>query len=258
VAQIAPDSFLGVAFKNLERRGGDPSDDLTASSSLTDEDESDEGQSETSLDSSGPASHQQCQCCSRSKSKAKKGKSTLKPIPPKTYDGSADARAYHWFIRESDSYLHDGQVQGTRHKVFTLSHFFEGKVYDFYTQKVSINEREWPLPCFFQELFDYCFRIDYRMQTRKRLARCSQGERTITKYSHELQELFNMIGTVSEWDQVLRFWNSIKPKIQSGLWRAQLNPEISNWDEVLAQAEIKEISKNVAHWHESRAGAVNV
>jgi hypothetical protein len=43
VAQIAPDSFLGVALKNLERRGGDPSDDPTSSSFLTDEDEADEG-----------------------------------------------------------------------------------------------------------------------------------------------------------------------------------------------------------------------
>jgi hypothetical protein len=98
VAQITLDSFLGVALENLKRRGGDPSDDPTASSSSTDEDESDEGRSETSLDSSGPASHRQCRRCSRSKSKAKKGKSALKLIPPKTYDGSADARAYHQFI----------------------------------------------------------------------------------------------------------------------------------------------------------------
>ena len=56
-----------------------------------------------------------------------------------------------------------------------------------------------------------------------------------------------MIGTVSERDQVLQFWNGVKLDIQSGLWRAHLNPEIFNWDEVLAQAEIIEISKNVAH-----------
>jgi hypothetical protein len=107
-------------------------------------------------------------------------------------------------------------------------------------------------------LFDYCFPIDYGMQTRKSLARCSQGERTITEYSHELQELFNTIGTVLERDQVLRFWNGVKPKIQSGLWRAQLNSEISNWNKVLAQAEIIEISENIAHRHENRAGASNV
>ena len=131
--------------------------------------------------------------------------------------------------------------------MFTLSRFPEGKSYNFYTQKVAINEREWLLPCFFKELLNYWFPIDYRMQTRKRLAHCSQGERTITEYSHKLQELFNMIGTISEQDQVLRFWNGVKPEIQSGLWRVQLNPEISNWDKVLAQAEIIEISENIAH-----------
>jgi hypothetical protein len=84
-------------------------------------------------------------------------------------------------------------------------------------------------------------------QMRKKLARCFQGERTVTEYSHELQELFIMIGTVSERDQVLRFWNGVKPEVQAGLWRAQLNSEISSWGEVLAQAEIIEISENVAH-----------
>jgi hypothetical protein len=85
------------------------------------------------------------------------------------------------------------------------------------------------------------------MQMRKKLARCSQGDQTITEYSHELQELFIMIGTVSGQDQVLRFWNGVKPEIQAGLWRAQLNPEILNWDNVLAQAEIIEISENITH-----------
>jgi hypothetical protein len=78
------------------------------------------------------------------------------------------------------------KVRGTWRRVLTLSHFLEGKAYDFCMQKVAINEREWPLPRFFKELFNYCFPIDYQMQTRRKLARCLQGERTITEYSHEL------------------------------------------------------------------------
>ena len=46
----------------------------------------------------------------------------------------------------------------------------------------------------------------------------------------------------------------MKLDIQSGLWRAHLNLEISNWDEVLAQAKIIEISENVAHRHENQSG----
>jgi hypothetical protein len=46
----------------------------------------------------------------------------------------------------------------------------------------------------------------------------------------------------------------VKPEIQSGLWRMQLNPEISSWDEVLSQAEIIEISENMAYQQEHRTG----
>jgi hypothetical protein len=77
------------------------------------------------------------------------------------------------------------------------------------------------------------------------------------EYTHELQELFNMIGTVPEQDKVLRLWNGVKPEIQGSLWRAQLNPEISSWEEVLAQAEIIEISENVAHKRDRDPKRVN-
>jgi hypothetical protein len=96
--------------------------------------------------------------------------------------------------------------------------------------------------------------IHYRMQARKRLARCFQKKKTVTEYAHELQELFNMIGMISERDRVLKLWSGVKPDIQSALWRSQLNPEVSNWDEVLAQAEIIEISENVARRREGQAG----
>ena len=211
VAQIAPDSFLGVALRNLEQQG-DPSDDPASSSSSSSERDLDESPSETSSYSSRLMRPQHRCGQHQSRSKARKGRSDLKLVPPKIYDGSANAWAYHWFMRES--YLQDGRVWGTWWKVFT---------------------------------------IDFRMQTRKRLACCSQGECIITEYSHELQELFNMIGTVSEQDQVLWFWNGVKLEIQSKLWRAHLNPKISSWDEVLAQDKIIEISENVAHRHENRS-----
>ena len=93
----------------------------------------------------------------RSKTRSVREETTLKPIPPRIYDGSADTRAYHHFIHKSEAYLQDGRVRGTRRRVFNLSHFLEGKLYDFYMQKVASNGQDWPLPCFFKELFDYCF-----------------------------------------------------------------------------------------------------
>lgn len=81
---------------------------------------------------------------------------------------------------------------------------------------------------------------------RRNLARCHQNERSVTEYMHELYELFNMIGDVPEHDWVLKFWNGAWPLIQKGLWRDNLNPETLSWDRVVAQAEIIEISENVA------------
>ena len=130
--------------------------------------------------------------------------------------------------------------------MFLLSYYLTGKAYDFYTQKVAITEEYWTLPQFYQELFDYCFPVDYRMQLRKTLARCHQNDRTVAEYTHELQELFNMIGNVSPPDQVLKFWNGARPAIQKELWKHGLNPELSSWRKVVTQAEIIEISENVA------------
>jgi hypothetical protein len=84
-------------------------------------------------------------------------------------------RAYHRFVRESDAYLRDGKVKGRR-KVFLLSYYLAGKAYDFYTQKVAIDEERWTVPQFYKELFNYCFPVDYRMQLRRTLARCHQNE----------------------------------------------------------------------------------
>jgi hypothetical protein len=71
-------------------------------------------------------------------------------------------------------------------------------------------------------------------------------KKIVTEYTHKLLELFNMIEDISERDKVLKFWNGVQPVIQKGLWRDNLNPEISSWDQVVAQAEIIEISENVA------------
>ena len=64
-----------------------------------------------------------------------------------------------------------------------------------------------------------------------------------------------MIGDVPEQDKVLKFWNGARLVIQKGLWRDNLNPEISSWDQVVAQAEIIEISENVAERRDRRMPA---
>lgn len=134
-------------------------------------------------------------------SSQKKSKSLIKPIAPKEYDGQADARSYYRFVKESGAYLRDGWVKKGR-QVFLLSYYLTGKAYDFYTQNVALNDDKWTLKQFYEGLFDHCFPINYQMQLRRKLAKCHLNDKTVTEYIHELLELFNMIGDVSEQDRV--------------------------------------------------------
>ena len=265
VTQIAKNSYLGAALRSVGRKktgqgiGGSPPSSDPGSS----EDETSTSSEEYSSDPGTNSSDQESISSyerlrrrrdhrhGRNKRYKKKSASRhqsrliIKPIAPKEYDGQADARAYHRFVKESNAYLRDGKVRSER-KIFLLSYYLTGKAYDFYTQKVSINEEQWTLRQFYDELFNYCFPVDYRMQLRRTLARMHQNEKTVAEYTHELYELFNMIGDVPERDRVLKFWNGSRPIIQKGLWRDNLNPETSSWDRVVAQAEIIEISEGVA------------
>ena len=271
-AQIAPKSYLGAALKGVGRSrktnhwtessadSGDESPSSPSSSSTSD----DETTSNSSDDESEESDHSRRKGKRRrdnrhGRNKRRKRRSSsasrtnIKPIPPKEYDGAADVRSYHRFVRESDAYLRDGKVR-SRRKVSLLSHYLTGKAYDFYMQKVAIDEERWTEFQFYEELFNYCFPVDYRMQLRKTLARCHQNDKSVAEYTHELQDLFNMIGNVPKQDQVLKFWNSSRPSIQKELWRNRLNPELSSWTKVVAQAEIIEIAENVAERRDRKSG----
>ena len=267
VAQIATDSYLGTALQRVKKSSkysgskgdNDPltsEDDSSGGSSPSDGGDGSDG---SSSGSSYSGHHRKRRDNRHGRNRRRRSRSLsssrrrtlIKPIAPKEYNGQADPRAYHRFVRESEAYLRDGRVRGRR-QVFLLSYYLSGRAYDFYTQKVSSNEEEWTLHQFYSELFNFCFPIDYRMQLRKNLARCHQNDKSVAEYTHELHELFNMIGDVPERDRVLKFWNGTRSSIQKGLWRDNLNPETSSWDRVVAQAEIIEISENVAERRDRR------
>ncbi|KAF8809163.1 hypothetical protein BYT27DRAFT_7066484, partial [Phlegmacium glaucopus] len=57
----------------------------------------------------------------------RKEDTSIKPIPPKEYDGVANPCAYHRFVMEGEAYLQDGNVS-TEHQIRILVHFLDGKV----------------------------------------------------------------------------------------------------------------------------------
>jgi len=262
-AQIAPKSFLGVTLKKLSgkkshRHNPDSPSDSSSSESSTDSSSTESESSESESGSNERSRKNKRKRRSkkhrrRRRSSSRKSRGALKVFKPKHYNGDADARAYHRFVKESMAYVEDNRIKAKR-RAFALSYFLDGKAYDFYIQKVSRNEEDWTLNEFYTELFNFCFPLNYRMQMRKKLDRAYQNEKSVSEYAHELEELFNMIGSIDEREQVVKFWKGCKPIIQKALWRDGLNPDVSSWDEVTCKAEIIEISENITESRDKKGG----
>ena len=246
--QIVPNSSLGIALGNVAKLVGDPGDP-DEPSSPSDYDSYSEHSSSTRSHSSARSrrrhSHKR-----RSKKKTRrssgKSRSSIKPIPPKDYDGSPNARAYHRFVMEGEAYLRDGKVRPDR-QIRILAHYLDGRAYDFFMQKVAIEDpSNWNLHKFFIELFNFCFPIDYRQQMRLKLEKHTQKpDQTVSEYVYELQELFSMVGAMPQEMKVLKLWYSLRARTQRAMWRDGLHPDSSTWDEVVAKAEMVEIADKV-------------
>ena len=150
VAQIATDSYLGTALRNVGHTrhhpssgGGDSPSPSEPTSDEEDETSSEEGNSSGTRLSSNPRRHwhnrNRWNWKWRRSSSSTTSRVLIKPIAPKDYDGQADACSYYRFVRESEAYLWDGKVKGRR-QIFLLSYYLTGKAYDFYTQKIASNE----------------------------------------------------------------------------------------------------------------------
>ena len=249
-AQIAPMSSLGVALTGIASRSkiqsrrikkvrGDPSS--PSSSDDSDESESTSGSNQPRRRGRKLKKYQR-----KLARKASFDENTIKPIPPKEYDGSADPSAYHRFVMEGEAYLRDGNVSSER-QFRLLAHFLKGKSYDFYMQKVAPDDPEnWDLHKFFTEMFNYCFPIDYRQQMRFKMEEMTQSpNQSVSEYVHDLQEIFSMVGALTAESKVIKLWYSLRASIQRTMWKDGLHPDTSTWDEIVAKAEVIEIAGKV-------------
>ena len=210
MSQIAPESYLGQAMNRIEENEQVPSSPSDSSSSLSEISSSD--------GKAGESQRSQRRMRSQSKAQSRKSKKTLlKPLAPLEYDGAADARSYHRFVTEGTDYVVSGRVH-QRRRVFMLSYYLKSKAYNFYTQKVAMNVYDWDLKQFFEELFNYCFPINYRIKQCERLRKCYQNSKTVSEFIYELEEIINMIGLIDEREKVIRLWDGLRPVIKKGLW----------------------------------------
>jgi hypothetical protein len=261
-SQVAEDSYIGKALRPASRmRGGAPSTsaddpDSSSSGSSSDSSESSVTSSDASSSSSSPSSSSSSSPESSSSSSSastfsdsthrqrrrRRAGEKLKPVPPEKYSGAADTRLFYRFVQEATDYVEAGNVSRQR-QVFVISRFLTGKAWDYYTQSVSLDPFGWRLRDFFIELFNFCFPRDFRSEQREKLARCFQNERTVKEYVHNLIELYNMIGEETDRNKVVKLWRGFRKEIKAGLFRADLHPEVSSWDQVVDKAETIEVAE---------------
>ncbi|KAJ7067755.1 hypothetical protein B0H15DRAFT_958148 [Mycena belliarum] len=243
-SRIAAGSFLDKAIRGAARLTNyppppEPSD--SSSSSGSDEPSSPNADSLTDAGRRSSTSTRQRHLSSRGP-RAKR--MLLKPIPPSKYTGDPDANAFHRFVREGSAYVKMGRVPA-RDQVFYLSYFLENKARDFYNQVVVRDEDSYGLERFFVELFEFCFPVDFRSKQRKRLSRCTQGRTPVTAHVAEFSQIYNTIGLDEGQEKVVKLWNSLRTDIRQEMYRKDLDPEISTWDEVVRAAEHAEIVRNL-------------
>nr|GAT58301.1 gag protein [Mycena chlorophos] len=185
--------------------------------------------------------------------RSKEQKMRIKPKEPNSYDGSPNATAFHRLVRESAAYVDLGSIPAQK-QVFYISYFLKGPAADFYNQVVVPKEKEYTLVRFFEELFEFCFPIDYRTKQRKLLDRCYQGSRTVAAHVAHFSEIYNTIGIVDSQEKVVKLWNSLDEEIQQEMHREKLDPESSSWDEIVKAAMDAEIVVNLGHLKRQRHG----
>jgi hypothetical protein len=220
-----------AAHLGMGNGGDDGDDDSSDSSSDSSSDTTDSADSELSDLDVAYGNRR-----NKKRKKRTKRKIMVRPKEPTEYSGEVDFRKFNRFLKEGRMYLKDARFPKKEY-IMRIAPFLKGKALNFYTQKGEMYESQWDLKMFFNQLFDYCFPPNYRMNLRDRLENTVQsGDHSVTQYAHNIQELFNMLGNVASEDQVIKLWKGLRPEIQEGLWRDKLNPDHSTWDEVLEQA----------------------
>ncbi|KAJ7206189.1 hypothetical protein B0H12DRAFT_1243344 [Mycena haematopus] len=255
-SRIAAGSFLDKATCGAGRSShnppsSEPSDSPSGSSS---DDESSSRNTNGSGDIRRHTSTSLPQTHLSSQSRNKK-RMLLKPIPPTKYSGEPDANAFHRFVREGSAYVKMGRVR-SRDQVFYLSYYLEGKVRDLYNQIVVRDEDSYRLEKFYLELFEFCFPVDFRSKQRKRLACCIQNKKTVAALVAEFSQIYNTIGLAEGQEKVVKLWNSLCADIRQEMYRKDLDPEISTWDEVVRAAERGEIVRNLDSGSDSSESSV--
>ncbi|KAG1840510.1 hypothetical protein F4604DRAFT_1690746 [Suillus subluteus] len=120
--------------------------------------------------------------------------SFIKNDPPFTYNGEANATTFKKWVREVRDWKDQARLT-TNQSLHMLGKYLGGQAYRFFERDVLDLQKDYSMTEFFEQLFDYVFPPDFRMQQRQRFLECKQDHKhTVHDYLRRLRDLADIAG----------------------------------------------------------------
>ncbi|KIK32092.1 hypothetical protein CY34DRAFT_102246, partial [Suillus luteus UH-Slu-Lm8-n1] len=115
--------------------------------------------------------------------------SFIKNDPPFTYHGEANATTFKKWVREVREWKDRARLT-TNQSLRMLGKYLGGQAYRFFERDVLDLQKDYSMTEFFEQLFDYVFPPDFRMQQRQKFLECKQEPKhTVRDYLRRLRDL---------------------------------------------------------------------
>ncbi|KAG2738352.1 hypothetical protein P692DRAFT_20758748, partial [Suillus brevipes Sb2] len=113
----------------------------------------------------------------------------IKNEPPFTYNGEANATTFKKWVREVRDWK-DRAHLSTGQSLRMVGKYLGGQAYRFYERDILDLHKGYSLTEFFEQLFDYVFPPDFRMQQRQRFLECKQDPKhSVRDYLRRLRNI---------------------------------------------------------------------
>jgi hypothetical protein len=122
--------------------------------------------------------------------------------------------------------------------------------------KVAKNRGKYTMKRLFEELFDWCFPVNFRSMQRDTFSSFEQDGMELRVYEQKLITLANSIGGISKRSFVLQFWKGLDSYLRFKFSEKGLSGETSSIEELMAKGQRFELAHRLKQT-EGRVGRRN-
>ncbi|KIJ29512.1 hypothetical protein M422DRAFT_269046 [Sphaerobolus stellatus SS14] len=217
----------GWLFENI----GSPRDQDDGSSGSSSDGDDREDKNRKNLRESTPYEGGETKSSSTGSSRVGK----LKPPEPFVYDGIQDFDKFELWCFEVAKWVDITGID-ERTALKYLSSYLSGKAGRFYMTHVARITTKYTLTTFYQDLFEYCFPLNFRRKLRDRLLAMKQGNWSVRDFRRELERLGTWLPDVTSKDLAIQFWKGIHPYLRVELAGEVMDHENSSLEELAKYA----------------------